>query len=80
MDLPLKRSKTRQPQEMYLHFLPFSQFEASIERVRVMHGRSSVPQVNTVLTTDHKCLLRILCQMLGGIDQQSLRTMEGELE
>lgn len=37
---------------MYLHFLPISQLEAGVERVRVTHGRSSVPQVNTVLTTD----------------------------
>lgn len=47
-----QRSKTCQAQEMYLHFLPISQLEAGVERVRVTHGRSSVPQVNTVLTTD----------------------------
>lgn len=54
-----QRSKTWQAQEMDLHFLPFSQLEAGVERVRVTHRRSSAPQVNTLMTTGHKCLLRL---------------------
>lgn len=81
MDLPLEILQTRQPQEMGLHFLCFSRFEMGVERARVTHGRGSVPEVNTVLSTDHKCLLGLLCQKLDGSDQQSPRAPEeGELE
>lgn len=69
-------SKTCQAQEMYLHFLPISQLEAGVERVRVTHGRSSVPQVNTVLTTDPQIPAETFASKAGWYDQQSLRASE----
>lgn len=77
MDLLLKRSKTRQPQEMYLHFFSFSQFEAGVERAWEELNSSSQH------SADHRPQMPVenSVSMLDGIDQQSLRASEeGELE